>query len=126
VISIGCEFEERTMRFLLMYRRGHSETTPMSPETMMKLGQMCQELAQQGILITSEGLQPSTQGARIRLSGGKISVTDGPFPETKELVAGIQLIQVKSKEEAVALAKRFIQVAGDGETEIRQVFEAPR
>jgi hypothetical protein len=121
----GLNSKEPAMRFLLMYRRSESETSPMKPETMMKLGQMCQDLAQRGILVTSEGLQPSDRGARVQLGKGKLTVTDGPFPETKELVAGIQLVQVNSRDEAVAIAKRFIEVAGDGETEIRQVFEAP-
>jgi hypothetical protein len=112
------------MRFVLMYRPDRKEGIPMEPQKMAALGKMCEELAKAGVVITSAGLQPSSRGARVRLTQGKLTVTDGPFPETKELIAGINLIQVPSREEAVELAKRFISLAGDGETEIRQVFEA--
>jgi hypothetical protein len=112
------------MRFVLMYRPDRKEDTPMEPQKMAALGKMCEELAKAGVVITSAGLQPSFRGARVRLAQGKLTVTDGPFPETKELIAGINLIQVQSREEAIELARRFISLAGDGETEIRQVFEA--
>jgi hypothetical protein len=77
-----------------------------------------------GVLLATEGCLPSAKGARVRLSGGKFTVTDGPFTESKELVAGFALIQVKSTEEAIEHTKQFLKVAGDGESEIRQVFEA--
>ncbi len=111
------------MRFLLIYRPGKPEGTPMDPQKMMALGKMCEDLTKAGIVITSAGLQPSSRGSRVRNARGQITVTDGPFAEAKELIGGINLIQVGSKEEAIELAKRFLSIAGEGETEIRQVFE---
>jgi len=78
-----------------------------------------------GTLLATEGCLPSAKGARVRLSGGKYTVTDGPFTESKELVAGFALIRANSKEEAIEQVKNFLKVAGDGETELRQIFEAP-
>ncbi|MGH9160069.1 MAG: YciI family protein, partial [Vicinamibacteraceae bacterium] len=75
-------------------------------------------------VLDTGGCHPSVKGARIRRSNGTVTVTDGPFAETKELIAGYAVIQVQSKEEAVAWTKRFLEVAGDGESEIRQLHEA--
>jgi hypothetical protein len=80
-----------------------------------------EEMVKAGVMLAGEGLQPSSKGARVRFADGKPSVTDGPFAEAKELVAGFWLIQVKSKAEALEWAKRVPFV--DGEIEIRQVFE---
>ena len=76
-----------------------------------------------GRLLATEGCLPSARGGRIRLSEGKYKVIDGPFTESKELVAGFALIQAASKEEAIEFIKEFLEVAGDGETEMRQIFE---
>jgi hypothetical protein len=78
-----------------------------------------------GYLLAVEGCMPSALGARIRLSDGKLTVTDGPFTESKEIVGGFAIMQAKSKEEAIEHVKQFIRVAGDGECELRQVFENP-
>jgi hypothetical protein len=85
-----------------------------------------EEMAKAGILLDLAGLQPSSKGARIKFSGGRPTVVDGPFPETKELIAGYWLIQVKSKEEAIDWAKRCPsphREAAQGEIELRQLFE---
>jgi hypothetical protein len=83
-----------------------------------------EELAKAGVLLDASGLQPSAKGWRIKWSGGKRTVIDGPFTEAKELIAGYTLIQVKSKEEAMEWARRFPNPAGeDGEIEVRQLFE---
>jgi hypothetical protein len=87
------------------------------------MGKYNEELVKAGVMLAGEGLQPSSKGARIKFSGAKRTVTDGPFPETKELVAGFWLWQCKSKEEAIEWAKR-IPFADGEEVEIRQVFEA--
>jgi hypothetical protein len=76
-------------------------------------------------LLATEGCLPSARGARVRLDGGKVTVTDGPFTESKELVAGFAILQANSKEEAIEITKNFLQVAGGGECEIRQIFTAP-
>jgi hypothetical protein len=115
---------ETTMQFLMLYRPDRKEDVPLSLECMAELGKNCEELATAGVLVMSAGLQPSAKGARVRLSGGEITVTDGPFTEAKEIIGGINLIQADSKEEAIKLAERLIKLAGDGETEIRQVYEA--
>jgi len=77
-----------------------------------------------GYLLAVEGCMPSATGARVRLSGGNLTVTDGPFTESKEVIGGLAILQASSKEEALELVKDFIRVAGDGECELRQIFEA--
>ncbi len=77
-----------------------------------------------GWLVGTEGCLPSALGARVRLSAGKLTVTDGPFTESKELVGGFAILKTNSKAEAIELAKRFLPVAGDGECELRQIYEA--
>jgi hypothetical protein len=89
------------------------------------MGKYMEESFKSGILLATEGCMPSAAGARVRLSGGNITVTDGPFTESKELIGGFALIQAKSKEHAIEIAKEFLQIAGDGESEIRQIYDAP-
>jgi hypothetical protein len=105
----------------------HSEAGKMpSEELLTAMGKFNEELMKAGALVDLSGLQPSSKGARIKISGGKRIVTDGPFAETKELIAGYWIIQVKSKEEAIEWAKRVPAPHGEGqesEIEIRQVFE---
>jgi hypothetical protein len=96
------------------------------PELMEAMGRFNEELMKAGVLLSLDGLQPTSKGARIRFSGGKRSVVDGPFAETKELVAGFWLIDVKSKQEAIEWMKRCPPPMGpdeEAEIEIRQVFE---
>jgi hypothetical protein len=112
------------MRFLCLYKPSKPEGTPPTQQEMASMGKLIEEWMKSGILLATEGCLPSAKGARIRLSAGKITVTDGPFTESKEVVGGFALIQAKSKEEAIEFTKGFLEVAGDGETEIRQVFEA--
>jgi hypothetical protein len=89
------------------------------------MGKFNEELVKAGVMLAGEGLQPSSKGARVRFSGSKRTVIDGPFAETKELVAGFWLWQVKSKEEAIEWVKRCPNpMPGDSEIEIRQIFEA--
>jgi hypothetical protein len=110
------------MQFLLLYRPTRPENVPMKPEQMMELGAMCAEMAKAGVMLTSGGLHPSAKGAKVRYTQGKVTVTDGPFTEAKEVIAGFNLIEASSKADAIELARRFIQIAGDGETEIRQLY----
>lgn len=116
------------MRFMLMVKATEESEAGVMPsiELLEAMTNYNEELVRSGILLAGEGLQPSSKGARVSLSGGKPTVTDGPFTETKELVAGFWLIDVKSKEEAVEWAKRCPgpMEGGNGEIEIRQVFEA--
>jgi hypothetical protein len=111
------------MKFLGLYRPAAPEGTPPSQENIARMGQLIEEMTKAGVLLASEGCMPSSKGARVRYSGGKFTVTDGPFAETKELIAGFALFEVKSKEEAIAWSRRFMEVAGEGENEIRQIYE---
>jgi hypothetical protein len=96
-----------------------------SAQLLAEMGKFNEELVRAGVLLAGEGLQPSSKGARVRFSGKERTVIDGPFPETKELVAGFWLLQVKSKEEAIEWIKRCPNpMPGESEIEIRQVFEA--
>ena len=90
---------------------------------LAEMGKFNEELVKAGVLLAGEGLHPSSKGARIKFSGGKTTMTDGPFTESKELIAGFWLIQAKSMEEAIAWMKRA-PFGGGVEIEIRQVFEA--
>lgn len=89
------------------------------------MSKLIEEMTRAGVLLAAEGCQPTSKGARIRIDSGRFAVTDGPFPETKELIAGFCLLQAKSKEEAVEWTKRFLNVVGEGESEIRPLYEVP-
>ncbi len=89
------------------------------------MGKLIGDMAKAGVLLGAEGCLPSALGSRVRIDGSHYSVTDGPFPETKELISGFCLLQVKTKEEAIEWTKRFLSVVGEGESEIRQLHEAP-
>src|SRR6185437_99669 len=115
------------MRFMVMVRaNADSEAGKLpSKELLAAMGKYNDELVKAGVLLAMEGLQTSANGARVRFSGSKRTVIDGPFAETKELIAGFWLIQVKSKEEAIEWVKRCPNpFESDSDIEIRQVFEA--
>jgi hypothetical protein len=115
------------MRFLVMVKATPDSEAGKLPSTelLTAMGRYNEELVKAGILLAAEGLQPSSKGARIKFSGHKRSVVDGPFTESKELVAGFWLWQCRSREEAIEWAKRCPNPTGEeGELEIRQVFEA--
>jgi hypothetical protein len=86
------------------------------------MGELIEEMTKSGELISTEGCLPSALGARVRRSGSKTTVTDGPFSESKEVIGGFALLEADSKEHAIALCKRFMEVAGEGECELRQVY----
>ena len=112
------------MRFLSIYK-SVERNTPPSPEAMAAMGKLIEEGMKAGWLLSTEGCLPSALGARVRRSDGKVSVTDGPFTEAKELVGGFAILQANSKAEAIQLAKDFLAHVGEGECEIRQLYEAP-
>ena len=116
------------MRFMMLLKANDdSEAGVMpSPELLAAMGAYNNELVKAGVLLAADGLQASSKGARVKFSGGKRTVIDGPFTETKELIAGYWLIQVKSREEAIEWARRCPDPMGEGgeaEIEVRQVFE---
>ena len=116
------------MRFMLMVRATpESESGAQAdPALLEAMGKFNEEMVKAGVMLAGEGLQPSSKGARVRFSGGKRTVVDGPFAETKELIAGFWMWQVKSKEEAIEWVKRCPNPmpGTEAEIEIRQVFEA--
>ncbi len=115
------------MRFMVMVKASKDSEAGKMPtqELLEAMGKYNEQLAKAGILLAGEGLHPSSKGARVRFAGSKRTVVDGPFTETKELVAGFWLWQVKSKEEAIEWVKRCPNpMPTDSEIEIRQVFEA--
>ena len=112
------------MRFMVIVKADKSSEAGVLPSTQLlaDMGKYNEELVKAGVMLAGEGLQPSSKGARVRFSGQKRSVIDGPFAETKELVAGFWLWQVRSRDEAIEWLKRA--PFQEGEVEIRQVFEA--
>jgi hypothetical protein len=110
------------LRFISVYK-AKERGEPPTPEAIAAMGKLCEDMAKAGVLLATEGCLPSALGARIRRAGDKITVTDGPFTETNEVVAGFALLQATSKQDAIEQTKRFLRVAGDGECELRQVFD---
>ncbi len=112
------------MRFLCIFR-ARETNQPESPEHHDEMTSLVEEMTAAGVLVATGGCLPSSLGARIRRDGGDYAVTDGPFSEAKEVVGGFAILEARSKEHAIELNKRFLAVAGDGEVELRQLFEAP-
>jgi hypothetical protein len=115
------------MRFMILVKATKDSEAGVLPDEkiLTEMGNYNEELVKAGIMLAGEGLQPSSKGARVRFSGASRTVIDGPFAETKELIAGYWLWQVKSKEEAIEWVKRCPNpMPGESEIEIRQVFEA--
>jgi hypothetical protein len=114
------------MRFMVMVKATPDSEAGVLPsqQLLAEMGRYNEELVKAGVLLAAEGLQPSSRGKRVRFSGAKRTVVDGPFAETKELIAGFWLIQVKSMDEAIEWVKRCPNpMEGESEIEIRQVFE---
>ena len=116
------------MRFMLMIKANDASERGEMPSAaaMIEMSKFNQQLIDAGVLLAGDGLQPSSKGARVYLSGEKRKVVDGPFPEPKELIGGFWMLQVKSKEEAVEWARRCPnpQGAGEAQIEVRQMFDA--
>ena len=114
------------MRFMILIKADENSEAGVLPDQKLltEMGKFNEELVKAGVMLAGEGLQPSSKGARVRFSGKNRSVIDGPFSETKELIAGFWLWQCKSKEEAIEWVKRCPNpMEGESEVEIRQVFE---
>ena len=114
------------MRFLSMVKLTEGKSSPPSKAMIDAVNQLVQEVAKEGcVMVQSGGLYPTSAGARVRLAGGKITVTDGPFSEAKEVVGGYSLCEVKSHDEAIAVAKQFMEIHRihwpdfEGESEVR-------
>ena len=109
------------MRFLSIYKTKETGVPP-TPEHMQTMQKLVEEGMKAGWLLATEGCLPTALGARVRSASGNVIVTDGPFAESKEVIAGFALLQAKSKAEAIQMARDFLKVAGDGECELRQIY----
>jgi hypothetical protein len=121
-----------TMRFMMIVKAdpNYEAGRPPDPALIAAIGKLSEKMTKVGVLLQSGGLQPSSKGARVRVSGGKMSVTDGPFAETKEIIGGFAILEAASKEEAIRLGKEFMQVhvdvlgpSYDGTLEVRPMFD---
>lgn len=112
------------MRMLSLLRADASSEAgePPSPELMERMGKFLEEVNKAGFMVSTDGLMPSSFGKRVKLADGKVTVTDGPFTESKELVASYALFDVKSMDEAVYWTRRFLEVLGEGECELRPII----
>ncbi|HYV73707.1 MAG TPA: YciI family protein [Candidatus Binatia bacterium] len=111
------------MRFLSIYKNVERNTPP-TPEEMARMGKLIEEGMKAGYLLATEGCMPTALGARVRRSNGNVTVTDGPFTEAKEVVGGFAILKANSKQEAIELAKNFLSLVGEGECELRQLYDA--
>jgi hypothetical protein len=110
------------MKFLSIYKNVERSTPPTEQE-MAAMGKVIEQGFKEGWLLATEGCMPTKFGARVRRSGANINVTDGPFTESKEVVGGFAILKANSKEEAIQMAKDFLKFAGEGECELRQIYE---
>jgi hypothetical protein len=112
------------MKFLMTYA-GNPNNPPPTQEYMAAIGAFTQRNIASGVVVMTGGLVRPSRGIQIRCDAGAVSITDGPFAETKELIDGFALVNVPSREEAIRVATEFMKLAGDGEGEILQVFDPP-
>ena len=117
------------MRYMMIYKPADTSSAesglPPSRKEMEEMGKLIGDMAKAGVLLATDGLKPSSKGVRVKLSDGKITVTDGPFTEAKEVIAGFAIVRVESRTEAIEWARRFLAIAGDGVSEIREMHDAP-
>ena len=111
------------MRFMMLYKPGQEDVSP-TPEHIAEMGRYIEKLSKAGVLLATDGLQSSSKGARVRISDGRFTVTDGPFAEAKEVIGGFAIVEATSKAEAIELAKDFLALVGEGESEVRQMHDA--
>jgi hypothetical protein len=120
------------MRFIMMIKanKDYEAGVPPDPKLLAAIGQYTQEMIKAGVVLATEGLMPSSKGARLRLSDGKLTVIDGPFTEAKELIGGFAIVKASSRKEAIELGSRFMMLhkealggKWEGECEIRQLSE---
>jgi len=115
------------MRFLSMIRINENGGQVPSEQLMADMGKLIEQMTKDGSLVRTAGLRPTAEGVRVRLSKGKLSTVDGPFTETKEVIGGFAILEAASRQQAIELTKRFLQIHGDGweiECEVRP-FDGP-
>lgn len=101
------------MRFMMMAKFEREGSITPTPELMTAIGSFTEDLTKSGVLVETGGLQPTASGAQLKLANGKVTVTDGPFTEAKEVIGGYAIVELKSKEEAIELGERFLQIHAD-------------
>ena len=115
------------MRYLMLFRPADTSQmeacTPPTPEMMAQMGSLIQRKLAEGKLLSTEGCAATSKGALVSLTKGKLGVTDGPFSEAKEIIGGFAMFQLKSKQDAIAEAREFLEIAGDGTVEIRLIHD---
>jgi hypothetical protein len=115
---------DTTMRFMSMIRIQENTAQVPSEQLMTDMGKLIEEMTRSGKLVSTAGLRPTSEGVRVRLRRGKLSMVDGPFVETKEVIGGYAILEAESKEEAIELTRRFLKIHGDEwdiECEVRQL-----
>jgi len=126
-LSSEANFKEKAMRFMMIVRASRESEAGVMPtnEMIATMTKFNEELQKAGVLVDLSGLQPTSKGFRVKFSGGKRTIVDGPFTESKEIIAGYWVINVKSRQEALEWAKKVPapQEKGEGEIEVRQFFE---
>ena len=122
------------MRFMLIAHADKNSETGQAPDPRLitAIGKLTEDLRRAGVLVVNGGLAPTSTGAKVQLSGGKVTVTDGPFTEAKEIIGGFAIVNVQSKQEAIELARRFYQIHAEilgpsylATGEVRQMFDGP-
>jgi len=111
------------MRFISIYKTVERNAPP-APEEMAAMGKLIEQAMKDGWLLSTEGCLPTSLGARVRRTDGKVTVTDGPFAESREVVGGLAILKANSKEEAIEIVKNFLAHVGEGECELRQLYDA--
>ena len=122
------------MRFMMMVKadKNYEAGIPPTPELLAAIGKLTADMTRAGVLVQTGGLLPSSTGVRVRVSRGQLSVTDGPFAETKELIGGYAIVEAASRDEAIRIGRRFMELHAsvlgpsyEGECEVRQLFDGP-
>ncbi len=113
------------MKFVTIYKFDPTTATPPDEKTYAEMGRLIAEMRAAGVLVDTGGVMPNGTNARVRRSGSQIAVTDGPFTESKEIVGGFAVLDVPSKDDAIAWTRRFLECAGDGVSELIEVTPAP-
>ena len=113
------------MRFMSMVKSNEAKASPPPKALFDAINELVQEASKDGcVMVQAGGLMPTSSGMRVRLAGGKLTVTDGPFTEAKEVVGGFAILKANSKQEAIELTKNFLSLVGEGECELRQLYDA--
>jgi hypothetical protein len=113
------------MRYMMLYQPDTESTAPPTAEHLARMGKLIEDMTAAGVLLDHGALQHSGAGVRVRKDGSTVTVTDGPFSESKELIAGYAVVEARDRAHAIELARHFLEIAGGGQTEVRPMQQAP-